>query len=656
MGLSDELISQFVKNTKDDNKTNDEVTAYGKISVSGEGNNRKIQVTLDGSYTPMDLDIKQLTVSVSNGDRVRLSIKNHSLCVTGNLTDHSASSETVNNTNARIDCFDILVADKVSTEELAVERARIDVLSADYADISGRLSANEADIVDLKATDAEITGTLTANTADISKLKADKLDANTAILTYATIKDLDAAEADIYSLNAAYGDFVQATADNFTAVNAKIDKLDGDYITAEELDAVHADITELEANVADIDTLIFGSASGEVIHSSFSNAVIAQLGNAQIKSAMIESVSADKITAGDIITNNVRVLSKDGRLIISDETIQISDSSRVRVQIGKDASNDYSINVWDAAGNLMFSKGGITDSAIKSAIIRNDMVSDTANISAHKLNIDSLFEEINGSAKTIKSTKIYLDDEKQTLDVAFKTLTTETTELGETVSSQGTQIAVVQGQIASKVWQQDINTATNELSTKYSEIEQDVNGITTTVADHTSQISENMVTTSSLISQLSNSIASLVTDGNGTSLMTQTDNGWTFSTAEIQKSVNNISENLGTLADDVNDVDNTIGILQQAIDDLGEIADYVRVTSFQNEPCIELGEGDSDFKLRITNTKMVFTEGSETLAYFTNQAFNSKKVVVEEELQQGQFVWKVRANGNLGLMWIGGNG
>ena len=219
---------------------------------------------------------------------------------------------------------------------------------------------------------------------------------------------------------------------------------------------------------------------------------------------MIESVSANKINAGDIITNNVRVMSEDGSLIISDETIQISDETRVRVQIGKDASNDYSINIWDADGNLMFSEGGITDNAIKDAIIRNDMVSDTANIAAHKLNIDSLFEEINGSTNTIKSTQIYLDDQAQTLNVAFKELETEVTDLGTTVSSQGTQISVIQGEIESKVWQQDIDIAIDEvegitetLSTKFTSLEQEIDSVSVTVASHETAVGslEKRVTT-----------------------------------------------------------------------------------------------------------------------------------------------------------------
>ena len=312
----------------------------------------------------------------------------------------------------------------------------------------------------------------------LNRMAADLLVANRVIATKVdaeyvqshaiTTDNLDAIQANITSavIQEVESDFVRT--DSLDAIQAQIkdaviEDLDVDFVTAEQLEAINAQIGLLDTDIAGINTLIFGSATGDVIQTSFANAVIAQLGDAQIKSAMIQDVSASKITAGDIITNNVRVMSEDGSLIISDETIQISDENRVRVQIGKDASNDYSINIWDTSGNLMFSQGGITDSAIKSAIIRNNMVSDTANISAHKLDIDSLFEEINGSTNTIKATQIYLDDEEQTLDVSFKKMSTTVNKYSETIQSQGTQIEVVQGQITNKVWQQDITQAINTL-------------------------------------------------------------------------------------------------------------------------------------------------------------------------------------------------
>lgn len=157
----------------------------------------------------------------------------------------------------------------------------------------------------------------------------------------------------------------------------------------------------------------------------------------------------------------------------------------------------------------------------------------------------------------------------------------------------------------------------------------------------------------STIEQLADSISMLVTDGNGTSLMTQTENGWTFSTGDIQRLVNEVSDGLGSLIEEVGGVNGAVDVLQQAVSDLGKKVEYVNVTTYEDEPCVELGETDSDFKLRITNTRMMFTEGSTILGYFTNQSFNSKKVVIEEELQQAGFVWKRRSNKNLALMWKG---
>ena len=416
MGLSSDLISEFVKATNDEQETQHETTVYATV-VESDG--RKY-VRIDGSdlLTPVSA-----TATVNAGDRVTVMIKSHTAMITGNISSPSATSDAVIDLGNNVVKVDRLLANKANVEDLKTEQARIDDLQAENVQITERLDAAEANIEELDTFD------LTAVNADIENLKT--------------------ANADISG----------------------------------KLEAAEASIETLETEVADVNTLIFGSASGTTIQTSFANAIIAQLGDAQIKSAMIESVAADKILAGDILTNNVRVMSEDGKLLISDETIQISDDTRVRVQIGKDSSGDYSVNIWDADGNLMFSEGGITDNAIKEAIIRNDMISEDADISASKLDIDSLFSEINGSTNTIKSTKIYLDDEKQTLDVVFKELDTTVTDHGTRISSQGTNISAIQGQIQSKIWQQDIDTATGEMETKYSELEQTVDGLSVEVGD-----------------------------------------------------------------------------------------------------------------------------------------------------------------------------
>lgn len=848
MGLSTDLISQFAKLTKEEKTTKQETVVYGKAIVDNEG---QTFVQIDGSdlWTPVDTSTAIKSTDKENSERVTVLVKDHSATIIGNTSSPSARDEDVSGI-----VYDI--SDKVSTKELEVERARISDLETEDALIRGRLTAGEAEIDELQADNVTIKNQLSVANADIKNLKTDKLDASTADVTYAKITDLDATNAKFNNLGATY-----ASIEDLNAVSADIDELDSIYAKIVDLNATNANVDNLKSDVADIDTLMFGSAGGHTIQTSFANAVIAQLGDAQIKSAMIESVAASKITAGDIVTNDVRVVSDDGRLVISDETIQISDDTRVRVQIGKDDSGDYSINVWDANGNLMLSEGGITDSAIKQAIIRNDMVSDTANIAAHKLDIDSLFEEINGSSKTIKSARIYLDEQNQSLDVAFKEVTTDISDLQSNISSQGTELTAVQGQISSKVWQQDIDTATDELnaktdtlSTKYTTLEQEVDDITATIAEHASTISttadsetvteisdkvasleidlsgfrstvsstyatktevnsieiggrnlfsgytdeeiqlndyqstgsftqfrnrltfdpsttvgstytigfwakspngettlslynangkpryfyfskqltaglgaeweyftytftntdmgedytgtdynrieiyakdqlgvlvkkikvekgnkatdwtpapedmatsddissvqssgelieERVSTSETLIEQLSDSIATLVTDSNGESLMTQVSGGWTFSTKDIQNLVDETSEKLNNLVDEIGDVDSAVSALQQAVDDLGILNEYVKIGTYESEPCIELGELDSDFKLLITNTKIMFMEGSDVPAYINNQSLFIKKAVIEEELQQGEFLWKARSNGNLGLIW-----
>lgn len=294
-----------------------------------------------------------------------------------------------------------------------------------------------------------------ANLLVVNKALINKLDVDTAKITYATITNLTAVKGDV--------DYLKVN-------NLTVDKANLLYASIERMEVVEGQIRnlnvdDLKAQVANINTLMFGSASGGSLTTEFSNSIVANIGDAQIKSAMIESIAADKITSGKIYTNLVEILSESGNLDIADNTIQIKDDNKVaRVQIGKDATNDYNIYVWDKSGNLMFDALGLTENGVKREIIRNDMIKEDANIAANKLNIESLFNVINeDGSHTLKSSKIYVDANKQTLDVAFKNMTTNVTNLQNTVTTQGTQLTAVQGAISSKVWQQDITTAVNGL-------------------------------------------------------------------------------------------------------------------------------------------------------------------------------------------------
>lgn len=282
------------------------------------------------------------------------------------------------------------------------------------------------------------------NKALINKLSVDEAD-----IRYASIETLKAVNADIDNLktnklDATYADIINANVESLKAVNADIANLKVDY----------EKVGILDASVADIKTLIFGSATGTTITTDFSNSVIAVLGEAQIKSAMIDSLDASKITALDINTTNVLVHSEDGKSQWKDNTIQISDSNRVRVQIGKDANSDYNMYIWDKSGNLMFDAIGLTDKGIQRQVIRDDMVKDNADIAASKLNIESLFNVINNDGShTFNSTKIYVDSEQQTLDSVFKSIQTT---VGGNSTLWGSAIKQSKDFIDQKLWWTDI--------------------------------------------------------------------------------------------------------------------------------------------------------------------------------------------------------
>lgn len=260
------------------------------------------------------------------------------------------------------------------------------------------------------------------------------------------------------------------TAETIVSVNNELQYIKNNYLKSNEVDIKFATIKEekviksdieqlnvkyekvgiLDGDVAGIKTLMFGSSTGESITTDFANSVVSMIGTAQIKDSMIDSLDAKKIKALDIDTTDVAVHSKDGLSRWSDNTIQISDSKRVRVQIGKDTSGDYNMYVWDVKGNLMFDALGLTEQGVQREIIRNDMVKEDANISAGKLDIASLFNVINNDGThTLKSNKIYLDDAAQTLNVLLQDIKTGS---GKDYSEWGSLLKQSDDFITQKLW------------------------------------------------------------------------------------------------------------------------------------------------------------------------------------------------------------
>lgn len=449
---------------------------------------------------------------------------------------------------AEIMTINTLLADKVSTEYLQAHYLTAEGLTAEYASIS-ELKATKAEIEDLQA------NTLTAESAVIKQLQTEMLTANSAV-----IGDLQATAALFNAFSSIFGFTQNAQFINLTAANVTID------------DAVIKDIIAKKITVAD---LITASAQAERI---------------------------------DII--------KDGKASISflGATQQFYDSEgNVRVQIGQAADGNFSFIVRGADGKTaLFDENGITENAVPDGLIVDSMVSDNAHISGGKLDMQSLIEEINGSNYKLKTSTIAYDEDGQSLDLKFTELSESVTEIGtltteqgtkldaivETVTDQGTSLEVINSQINSKIWQNDITTATaglvneTQLTSRLSEVNQTIDSITSTVSSMQTTINEKADGTT--VTQISTQMAEVKQDLSGfkttvsNTYATQDSLGGAmdFAMSQISSAWSEISQQADKIALKVNK-DGVISAINQSAEEITidaskiDLSGYVTFTAHQ---------------------------------------------------------------------------
>lgn len=98
MGLSTELISEFVKITNDNKKSKEDNIVYGTVStVSEDGKSGTVKIDGSDEATPVST-----TCTIQPGDRVRLNIRNHNAIVTGNMSSPAFGVQEANGLRSEI--------------------------------------------------------------------------------------------------------------------------------------------------------------------------------------------------------------------------------------------------------------------------------------------------------------------------------------------------------------------------------------------------------------------------------------------------------------------------------------------------------------------------------------------------------------------------
>jgi hypothetical protein len=319
----------------------------------------------------------------------------------------------------RLDPWDVL-----TVEDLSGNTYKVPVMKLEWEYDGGLTYSVEAVGLSEEETNADYKGPQTkemeryyAQLVMIDQAMINKLDVDTANITYATIKNLNVVEENVQKINGEVGNFKELTAANFKAANAQIDILNGNYANIKVLLSGGAGIGDLQN-----------------IHLTSQNAVI---DSALIRSAVMQTVSVADLLAGTISTNKFLIASDDGGIRIQGATQQWSDTDgTVRMQAGRDANGDFTFSLFDKTGKgILIDATGIKPDAIADGLIVNKMVADNAAIAGSKLDIPSVISAINDSSQTIKSSRIWFDEQNQSLNQTYSQLNQNVTEIRSTASS-----------------------------------------------------------------------------------------------------------------------------------------------------------------------------------------------------------------------------
>lgn len=389
MSLPTHLVSEFAKITSDKTKVKGETTVYGEaVEYSGS-----MYVKLDGSdrLTPC-----KSTIEVKPGDRVMVVIKNHTATINGSTTSPSASKDTVDKNKeeveGKIDEFDVIIANKVDTEDLTAVNGRIDNLVSDNIVVNEKLTANEA---------------------EIKKLDVEKLSVDDAEIKYANIDFSNIGKVTMEYFYAQSGLIKDVTIGDATitgelvGVTIKGDLIEGNTIVADKLVIKGTDGLYYKLNTDGITTEAeqtdYNSLNGQVIRA---------------KSVTAEKISVEDLVAFDAtiggfnlsptslysgvkesVENTTRgiYMDNDGQFSFGDSTNYIkyylTDSGKSTLEMSLDTLN-------------IFGKGNITD-----------IVDEVKN------SVDKMTDSVDGMQETVTDVNNKVDGQQEDIDEAKKVAT-----------------------------------------------------------------------------------------------------------------------------------------------------------------------------------------------------------------------------------------
>jgi hypothetical protein len=645
MALSESILSQFAKMNVSTEKNTEGTLVTGTAVKYGDST----YVRLDGSdrLTP----IQSSTASYQEGDRVSVLIKNHSATVTGNVTDPSAGLKSVDSVTGevselgkKVSEFDVVIADRVTTEQLTAEVARLDTVYAKSVDVTEQLTAVDADISSLKTKDAEITGTLEAANADIDNIKTNYITSSVVESTYATITNLTATDATVNNLKSTYADFESATANNFEAVNADISSLQ----------ANKADISSLNATYANIDFSNIGTAAIEEFFSKSGMISDLVVSDQSVTGTLVGvTITGDLIKGGTVVADKLVVKGEDG-IFYKLNTDGVTTSA--------EQTDENSLN-----GSVITAK-----SITAEKVNVDDLVAFGATIGGFQIDEDSIHTVAKDAIDADVIPGVYFDNDGQFSvgdDNTYLKFFKDTDGKWKLVISASSMMFAASSKNVEDALDEATTTANNAQATADSKrrVFTDIPEPPYDIGDLWSQgpTGEMMVcaTAKGVDDEYSEADwinSSMYTDSTIANDALNKVNDLTFtvdnelrSDIETAKNVaDSASEDAQTALDSAQSAQGTAETAQKSIDSLSnDIKARIQFGVEDDSPIMTFSSSSDGLQTKITNKKISFIDNGNEVAYVSGQKFNMVDASAQT-LQIGKFLWETRSNGNLSLKYV----
>lgn len=378
MGLSNDLISQFVRVTRDENKTKKETTVYG---VARKIDNT-IYVKLDGSdlLTPMST-----TTDVEDGERVTVLVKDHTATITGNMSSPAARTDTVQDINSRVTTQDSTI--KTINSNIATIRSDVDTIDSTVKTHDSKIETMDSTISTQGSKIETMESNISTNASNITTVNSD-------------ISNINSQIDNVNSSLTAHDSRITANASNITAQNTTIEAMNS-KVTANE-----SSITAINSNISDINTNINNA------NSNITN-INTQISNMNSSLTSVESDVAIFNSSFRIENDVVTGIKGVDTEWIATKSLE-ADHATISKLDTTYANIDFA-NIGEAAVEKLFASSGIIkDLVMKDGYITGELVGVTIKgdliegntIVAEKLVIkgtDGLYYQLNANGEKIEA-------------------------------------------------------------------------------------------------------------------------------------------------------------------------------------------------------------------------------------------------------------